>query len=125
VEVVTGDGLRHRGAVVEVGDSWCLLEADGRVVLVPFGQVLTATGLSRTDLRPVRRPGMGSVLRRWGRTRCVVTLRLLDGSTLTGSVVDVFSDAFTLLSDDGPSRSLTIPTTAVRWLAGDAFMDEC
>jgi hypothetical protein len=124
VEVVTGEGLRHRGTVSEVGDSWCLLDAGDRAVLVPLGQVLTVTGLRRPDLHPVACPGMGSVLRRWGQMRCVITARLLDGSSRSGHVSDVIADAFALGPDSGPGSSLMIPNTAVRWIVGSPFTDE-
>ena len=124
VEIVTGDGIGHRGTVAEVGDSWCLLDSGGRAVLVPFGQVLTVTGLRRADPDPVARPRMGAVLRSWGQMRCAVTVRLLDGSSRTGQVVEVLSDAFALRLDGGLAGSLTIPSTAVRWIVGDRFTDE-
>lgn len=124
VEIVTSDGVRHRGSVGQVGDSWCLLEVAGRAVLVPLGQVLTVAGLRGPAPRSVAGPGMGSVLRRWSQLRCTVTAHLRDGSSRTGQVVDVVGDAFALALDAGPNGSLTVPTAAVRWVVGDSLTDE-
>lgn len=123
VEIVTGDGVGHRGSVGQVGDSWCLVEVAGRAVLVPLGQVLTVAGLQGPAPRAPSGPGMGWVLRRWGQMRSTVIVHLLDGSSRTGQVVDVVADAFTLGTDRGRSSALTIPTAAVRWAVGDRLMD--
>ena len=124
VEVVTGDGVRHRGSVSQVGEGWFLLTVGGRAVLIPLGHVLTVAGLRGPAPRSVARPGMGWVLRRWSQMRCDVTAHLLDGSSRSGHVVDVLADALILTQDAGPTESLTIPTAAVRWVVGDSFSDE-
>ncbi|MCZ3389620.1 MAG: hypothetical protein LH645_11000 [Actinomycetia bacterium] len=121
VELVISDGVRHRGIVAEVGDGWCLLEVGGRSVLLPLGQVVALSGLRGQALRACARPGMGSVLRRWGRMRCVVTAHLVDGSTRSGPVVDVLVDAFALAAAGGPGGLLIVPHSGVRWLVGDLF----
>ena len=124
VEVVISDGVRHRGVIDEVGDGWCLLEVDGRSVLVPLGQVVAVAGLRGPAPRVSARPGVGSVLRRWSRMRCTVTVHLIDGSTRSGPVVDVLADAFGLALDGGSDGFLVVPHTAVRWLVGDLFTSE-
>ena len=124
VEAVISDGARHRGIVAEVGDGWCLLEFDGRSVLLPLGQVVAVSGLRGPAPRAGARPRMGLVLRRWCRMCCAVTVHLLDGSTRSGPVIDVYADAFTLAPDSGPDGLLVVPYSAVRWLVGDAFTSE-
>ncbi|MCZ3387189.1 MAG: hypothetical protein LH630_09565 [Actinomycetia bacterium] len=124
VEVVTGDGVRHRGRVVDVGDGWFLLEVAGRAVLIPSCQVLTVGELRRREVGSVVRRGMGSVLRTWARMQCMLTVHLLDGSSRNGRVTDVLADAFTLAPDSDFEGPLTIPRAAIRWVVGDGVNEE-
>lgn len=124
VDVVLSDGVRHRGVVAEIGDGWCLLDVDGRAVLLPLGQVVVLSGLRGPALRAGGRPGMGSVLRRWGRMRCGVTVHLMDGSTRSGLVADVLADAFALAPDGGSGGWLLVPQSGLRWMVGDLFTPE-
>lgn len=124
VEIVVSDGVLHQGVVADVGDGWCLLEVDGRAVLLPLDQVVVLSGLRGPVLRAGGRPGVGSVLRRWGRMRCGVTVHLLDGSTRSGLVVDVLADAFALAPTGGSGGLLIVPHSGVRWMVGDLFTPE-
>jgi hypothetical protein len=124
VEVVTSDGVRHRGVIDDVGEGWCLLEVNGCAVLQPLGQVVALAGLRGPAPRVSARPGMGSVLRRWGRLWCTVRVHLIDGSTRSGAVADVLADAFALALDGYPDGLLIVPHSAVRWMVGDLFTSE-
>ncbi len=122
VEVVSLDGVCHRGRVTTVGADWCLLDVDGRGVLVPLGQVLTASGLGRTGGGAPTRAGVGWVLRRWLQMRCQVVVHLSDGSTRGGALTAVLADAFTIRHDVGGPHVL-VPLTAVCWIAGESVSD--
>lgn len=124
VEIVTSDGVQHRGRVVDVGSGWCLLDVADRGVLVSSGQVLTVSGLRGPNSVAVRRLGIGAVLRRWSKLRCVVAVHLVDGSTRNGRVGEVLADAFSLFTESGRDGSLMIPNTSLRWVMGDLLSDE-
>jgi hypothetical protein len=123
VEVVSLDGACHRGGVAVAAADWCLLDVvEGRWVLVPIGQVLTASGLGRAATGGLTRAGMGWALRRWQQMRCNVAVHLVDGSVRGGEVTAVFADAFTVRHEQvGPA--VTVPLTAVCWIGGDPFSD--
>jgi hypothetical protein len=124
VEIIGSDGAPHRGVVAEVGDGWCLLEVDGRSVVLSLGHVVAVSGLGGPAAPAVARPLLGSVLRRWGRMRYAITAHLLDGSTRRGPVVEVFADAFALAPDSGPDGLVIIPHSAVRHVVGELFTPE-
>lgn len=124
VEVLSTDGTMHRGVVGQVGDGWFLVDDGGRSHLIPLGQVVTVAGVSGPVPRSMAAAGMGWSLRRWSEMWSVVTVYLSDGSSRTGHVGDVFADAFVLVSVDGFEGRLTVPMTAVLWMAGDLLSDE-
>jgi hypothetical protein len=85
------------GVLREVGADWLLVDDEaGREVLVVSSAVLAATGLPREHAPEVsvvrRRLGLGSALRGVARDRSAVTLRLPDGTVLTGTIDRVGRD---------------------------------
>ena len=106
---VAGAGLVS-GRLEQVGAEWLLVaEAAGRQAVVPVAAVLSAGGLgvlSRTpgqEGRVVARLGLGSALRAIARDRLQVTVVLLDGSALTGTVDRVGAD-FLEMAEHGPGE---------------------
>lgn len=122
VEVVSMDGACHRGVVAVVAADWCLLDVDGRWVLVPLAQVLTASGLGRAARGGLTRAGVGWALRRWQQMRCDVAVHLVDGSVRGGEVTAVLADAFTIRHEQ-VDVAVTVPLMAVCWIGGDPFND--
>jgi hypothetical protein len=95
---VSGVGVVE-GVVREVGAQWLLLdEGPGRASLVPLAAVLAVSGLSaRSDVstsagQVFRRLGLAAALRVVARDRAAVSVWLVDGSTVTGTVDRVGSD---------------------------------
>lgn len=121
VALICLDSTPLRGSVLEAGPDWCVLDVDGRALLVPLRQVLTASGLRRAAPGAGTRAGMGWVLRRWGQMRSDLTVHLVDGSVLRGQVAAVLADAFTLRADDIQQTLITIPNTAICRVAGDVL----
>jgi hypothetical protein len=87
------------GVLREVGSQWLLLEEGApREVVVPLAAVVAVTGLTaRTDVagaagRVYARLGLGSALRAVARDRSAVSLWLVDGSVVTGTIDRVGGD---------------------------------
>jgi hypothetical protein len=87
------------GVLREVGSQWLLLEEGGpRDVVVPLAAVVAVTGLTaRTDAAAAAgqvyaRLGLGSALRAVARDRSAVSLWLVDGSVVTGTIDRVGGD---------------------------------
>lgn len=98
------------GVLLEVGADWLLVdEAAGRVALLARPAVLSLTGLTAWTAAPgsegqvVRRLGLGSALRGISRDRSGVSVWLVDGTVLAGTVDRVGAD-FLELSAHGPGE---------------------
>jgi hypothetical protein len=81
------------GVLLEVGSEWLLLrDAAGREVLVTRTSVVTISGLGVGSVAPgeggevFRRLGLGSALRGVARDRAPVSLGLVDGSVVNGTL---------------------------------------
>ncbi|MGZ4610903.1 MAG: hypothetical protein ACXV2H_11660 [Actinomycetes bacterium] len=87
------------GMLLQVGAEWLLLrDAAGRDVLVPWSAVVTVAGLGVASGAPgeggevFRRLGLGWALRAVVRDRALVSLGLVDGSVVSGTLDRVGSD---------------------------------
>lgn len=92
-------GGQVSGRLEQVGAQWVLVaEVAGRQALVPLTSVLAVAGLGVLSSPPDQeervfdRLGLGSALRAIARDRRPVTLGLVDGSSLTGTVDRVGAD---------------------------------
>lgn len=87
-----------RGRLLDAGSDWLLLEEDGaREVLVPLAAVLGVTGLGGRTAAPddgavAKRLDLRWALRGLARSRTGVTLGLVDGSLVTGTLDRVAAD---------------------------------
>jgi hypothetical protein len=108
------------GVLREVGAEWLLVDEDGgRTTLVPLAACLAVTGLTaRTDLttsagRVFARLGLGSALRAVARDRSAVSVWLVDGSAVSGTVDRVGADFVEVSerpADDYPARATAVRT---------------
>lgn len=96
-----------RGRLDGAGPDWLLVvEPPSRDVLVPFGAVGWVEGLSARSGEPALRPavasrlGLGHALRTVARSRATVTIVLVDGSRVAGTIDRVGRD-FVEVTDDG------------------------
>ena len=87
------------GRLQQVGVAWVLVaEPAGRQALVPLTAVLAVAGLGALSSSPDREErvfaglGLGSALRAIARDRLPVTVTLVDGGTITGTVDRVGAD---------------------------------
>ena len=106
---VAGAG-RVDGVLVDVGSQWLLVQDDtGRDVLVPLAAVLALTGLGVLSSPPAgqvaERLGLGSALRALARDRARVTVALLDGSSVVGTVDRVGADFLEISDRSGEART--------------------
>lgn len=116
------------GRLVSVGSEWLLLDESGRQVLVPLRAVLAAGGLGRLSRDPeapvgrvAARLGLSSALRGVARDRLPVSVWLLDGAVLTGTLDRVGVDFLEIAehSSGEPRRSAEL--TAVRTVPFEAI----
>ena len=131
VGVQAQGGDQVEGVLVDVGADWLLLTDDtGRDVLVPLAAVLGLAGLAAWSAQPVGqvavRLGLGGVLRALARDRARLTVRLVDGSSLAGTIDRVGAD-FLEVSDrareapgtrSGGARTVATAAVAVIRAAG-------
>ena len=85
------------GVLVEAGSQWLLLAEDGgREALLPLPAVLSLSGLGARTAVPggqvFARLGLAAALRAIARDRAGVSVGLVDGSVLTGTVDRVGAD---------------------------------
>jgi hypothetical protein len=87
------------GVVLDVGSEWLLLrDTAGRDVLVTWASVVTITGIGVASAPPgeggevFRRLGLGSALRAVARDRSAVSIALVDGSIVAGTLDRVGRD---------------------------------
>jgi hypothetical protein len=83
------------GTLARVGADFVLLEAAGSLALIRAGAVVTARNLaaaSRSVGEVAARIAIGMVVRELARDRAVVTVWLVDGTTLAGTVDRVGAD---------------------------------
>lgn len=99
-----------RGVPSMVGVDWFVLaEPAGGEALVPIRSVLTVSGLTRrvsqsSERTAVARLGIGHCLRGLARDQAEVTVRLVDGASLSGIVDRVGADHFALVASDAAER---------------------
>lgn len=81
------------GLLLEVGAQWVLLRDDaGRDVLVPWSAVISVVGLGLGSVTPAdgahvfRRLGLTTALRAIARDRATVSVGLVDGSVVSGTL---------------------------------------
>lgn len=119
---VAGAG-RVDGQLVDVGAQWLLVADEaGREVLVPLAAVLGLTGLGTRSATPTGQVaaglGLGSALRALARDRARVTVQLVDGSSVAGTVDRVGADFLEVSDRSGEGRDVaavvrTVATAAV------------
>lgn len=95
--VVTLLGAGAVGArLVDVGPQWLLLDQPGHELVVPYAAVLSVTGLTRRAEpaagEVARRLDLGWALRGLARDRAPLTVVLVDGTTLAGTLDRVGAD---------------------------------
>jgi hypothetical protein len=125
VTVQTRGAGQLEGVLVDVGSEWLLVSDDtGRDVLVPLAAVLGLTGLAVWSGPPVgqvaARLGLGSALRALARDRARVTVDLVDGSSLAGTIERVGADFLELRDRTGAvpgARSAWVRTVATSAVA--------
>ena len=116
---VSGAG-QVEGLLVDVGSDWLLLSDDsGRDVLVPLAAVLGLAGLAVWSGPPAgqvaARLGLGSALRALARDRARVTVHLVDGSAVAGTIDRVGADFLEVRDRSGEAAGARPP--AVRTVA--------
>ena len=118
VQVQGADGVE--GVLVAVGSQWLLVSDDaGREALVPLAAVLGLAGLAVWSGAPVGQVtaglGLGSALRALARDRARVTVHLVDGSAVAGTIDRVGADFLEVSDRVGESpgaRSAAVRTVA-------------
>jgi len=121
VEVALLGGWRTSGQVVEVGDGWVLLgggptptSATPAEHLVQLRSVGVVRGLGRSALTAsaLGARSTTSVLRAWCRDRSAVTVRLVDGSVVSGLASAAYADHVEIVTD-GADGTVALPLSAV------------
>jgi len=99
VRVRCSGGLLLRGRLLRVGPEWLLLEELNRQeIVVPVAAICSTTGHGRLSAGPERgsavssRLGLRSALRAVSRDRAQVTVYLVDGSSVDGTLDRVGAD---------------------------------
>lgn len=109
------------GVLREVGSEWLLVAEDGgREAVLPLAAVLSLTGLARrtgvpgSGGRVFARLGLGSALRGIARDRAAVSVCLLDGSLVAGTLDRVGADFVELSAHRAGEPRRQGEVTAVR-----------
>jgi len=124
IELSMVDGSRVSGQLTDTGDSWGLIVSGDQFVLVGLQHVASIAGASSVVPRPgLSSRGVGWVFRRWARMRSGVSVRLVSGDRLHGTVGQVLADAVQLVVDLESPRRVIIPTAAIVCASGDPFSD--
>jgi hypothetical protein len=98
VDLRLAGGARAEGAVRVVGATWLLLTDGTAEIVVPAAAIVAAGGLGRSATAPAvdgrldARLGLSHALRGLMRDRAEVAARLVDGSTVWGTVDSVGAD---------------------------------
>ena len=95
-EFTLSTGAVVEGTVIDVGDSWCLVDVTSGSVAVALEHVLSMRADRRASPPRTVRPTIGSVLRRWARMRAEVSFELSGGRVVVGRVRNVLADAVTV-----------------------------
>jgi hypothetical protein len=96
VRLATGGGVD--GRLAEVGADWLLVAEIRAAALVPMGQVTSVGGLGARSAAPGSEGRVGAALdlrhalRRLARDRAAVTVGVVDGGTLSGTLDRVGAD---------------------------------
>lgn len=109
---VTGAGVVD-GVLLEAGSEWLLLaEPGGREALLPLTAVVSVAGLNVRTASPAgqvfARLGLAAALRAIARDRAAVSVGLVDGSVLTGTLDRVgvdFAEVSIHGAGEAPRRS--------------------
>jgi len=120
VELTTLGGGRCVGRVLEVGDGWVLV-ADGTVGVrtvtaehvVALGAMLAVRGLGRAVLAQGPRPArsLPSLMRAWCRDRSEVSVRLVDGTIVSGLASATYADHLEIST--GAGAPTIVPFAAI------------
>jgi hypothetical protein len=124
VQLVLPGDASLGGSIARVGDGWALIETAGGVVLVRLAAVMSIAGLpvEAVGLGPIESTlGVGHVLRGIARDRSPVSIGLVDGSRLEGTVDRVGADHIDVAIHpiDEPRREAVV--AAVRTVGFDAL----
>ena len=124
LELSMVDGSRVAGRLVDTGDSWGLMAAGDQFVLVRLQHVASVRGAISVVPRAGRSSrGVGWVFRRWARMRSALSVQLVSGDRLHGTIGQVLADAVQLVVDLESPRRVLIPTPAIVCASGDPFSD--
>ncbi|WP_136609626.1 hypothetical protein [Sinomonas albida] len=125
VDVVLCGGLRFRGEIGDVAESWFSLSAGSRSLVVPFSGVVTVAGLGRRSQREtsaVRRGlSLASALRALARARAQVVCHVGgpsgDPLVVAGTIDGVSRDYVELAQKRVDARGAQASTTTLVSLA--------
>ncbi|WP_422933688.1 hypothetical protein [Sinomonas sp. P47F7] len=125
IDVALCGGLRFRGEVRQVADTWFCLEAGPRSILIPLHAVVAIGGLGRRSRREVSavRRGLSftSALRALARARAQVVCHLGGGSgapiTVSGTIDGVGRDYAELAPSRADAWEARVPGTTLAALS--------
>lgn len=120
LRVHTFDGGLHHGRLTACGPDWLLLDEEpARETLLRSAAVVTVTGLGRHAVtvtgtgHVAARLGLRSALRGIARDRSAVTLLLVDGSMLAGTLGRVGADFVEVSGTEGGPVRYSVAHTAL------------